>query len=269
MRKYILYALFPVVLAAIIMGCGNKEDLKGDVIATVNGEPVYAKDVEWSIELNKKRDPMFKLTPLTFKEQVDMIIDKKLLIQEARKEKLDRTERFVSTIQSFWEQTLIRDLMDQRSRNIVSSIKVSESEIEGYYKNISHQKVFQVLRTADKEKVSRLVLKDPKDIEWEETVGPITYDDASAVMKKAFAFSEGRMKVIEDGGTYFLFFVKSDKSIPLGPLADIRNKIGEKIMNDRKNEMFDGWLGSVRRKATIDINSSVMKGMSSKYEDQE
>jgi hypothetical protein len=64
------------------------------------------------------------------------LIRKELLIQEAKKLNLDRKEKFIKTIERYWESTLIRDLMDLKCEEINKRIYVSEEEIEARYQEI-------------------------------------------------------------------------------------------------------------------------------------
>ena len=55
------------------------------------------------------------------------------MIQEANRLKLDRKEEFVRTIQTYWESTLIRHLLDLKTEEFKKMILVTEEEIDDYY----------------------------------------------------------------------------------------------------------------------------------------
>jgi hypothetical protein len=256
-----------ILLAFLSSGCGGERSPKGKIIATVNGEPVYVKDLDRSLELSAKRDPMFKVTPETLKGQMDMLIDKRLLIQEARGKKLDQTDRFIDTIKAFWEQTLIRDLVNFKDKEISSSVSVSGEEVRDYHDNMSHQKTFKVVKSADKDRILKLARMEPSSIEWQETIGPVNYDDISSpLIMKAFELQEGKTGVIKERDTYYLFYVTGHKTIPVAPVSEIKAKIEQKISGAKKQESFRNWLRDVKGKADVEINKDVLEEVERKYE---
>ncbi len=265
MKKNILFFAAVAVIAAIaavlaVRGCVRGGPQKERVIATINGEPVYVGDFKRSMALNFKRDPMFRVTPQTLEKQINLLIDKRLLIQEARQRKLDQTERFVNTIKTFWEQTLIRDLISHRDREIRDSITVTEKEALDYYDNLSHQKTFQVVKSRDKDLIAKLVKMGPESVNWKETIGPLGYDDiSSGLLLKAFAIPEGRVRVIKDAGVYYLFYVEKDTVMPIAPFDEMKDSITEKTIKIKEEKLFRDWLKDVREKADIKINRNVLK----------
>lgn len=129
------YYKIPIILALLLgqlYGCGPSNE--GDrVIATANGENIFVRDLKRELDLYYKRDPLFKITPPTLEDQLNMIIDRRLLIQKAKQQRLDEKEKFINTIKTFWEQTLIRDLMVYKEEEFGESVSVSEGEVKDYY----------------------------------------------------------------------------------------------------------------------------------------
>jgi hypothetical protein len=269
MKRSIVYFVILVACGAAltVQGCTKKTSGAEEVVVTINDEPVYMKDLNRALVLNHKRDPMFRVTPETFDRQLDILIDRHLLIQEAVESELDRTERFLSTIKTFWEQTLIRDLMAYKDREIKESIEVSEEEVADYYEKLSHKKTFKLIRTDDKELVKELLAKEPEELKWQETVGPVGYSDiSSSLLKKAFTVPAGRERVFLSNGQYFLIYVSNDEAIDIPPLEEIKSSIVDQVKNIKKADMFDNWLKGIREKANIKVNDDIVKGMKYRHE---
>ena len=55
------------------------------IIATVNGEPIYNKDLKLALALRLENNPSFKVTPNTLKEQINLIIDERLTLQHKKR----------------------------------------------------------------------------------------------------------------------------------------------------------------------------------------
>ena len=87
----VIMRLLPVILIVFLLaGCGKAmkpvaKKPADKIIATVNGEPIYNKDVKEALALRLKNNPSFKVTPNTLKEQIDLIIDERLALQHKEK----------------------------------------------------------------------------------------------------------------------------------------------------------------------------------------
>lgn len=129
--------VFILFFILFITACGGDKQ-KLEAIATVNNAPILLKDFQKEISIQSKRNPSFKITPQTLENHLDTTIDKKLMIQEAMKMGLSEREQFVETIKTFWEQTLIRELIDVKSKEWADRIFVTEDEIEKQYQRMEY-----------------------------------------------------------------------------------------------------------------------------------
>jgi len=134
-RFKVLFVILSVILIPVIASCGVPKQHK-DAVATVNGAPVPMQEFQKELAIYANRNPDFKLNAGSVEEHLNIVIDKQLMIQEAMKMGLAEDERFLETIKRFWEQTLIRELIDARSREWGSRLFVTEDEILGYYQEI-------------------------------------------------------------------------------------------------------------------------------------
>jgi hypothetical protein len=103
------------------------------IVAYVNKEPIYESELNREIALKARRDPMFKVTPETLSEELENIVNRKLIIQQAMEKGLAREDRFINTIKSFWEQTLIRDFVGYKRKDFQDYLFATEDEIKNYY----------------------------------------------------------------------------------------------------------------------------------------
>jgi len=75
-------------------------------------------------------NPEYRSDLAGIRQQLDMLIEKKVLICEAVNQGLALRKSFLKTIQSFWEQTLILELIKVKSAELEESISVSDEEIK-------------------------------------------------------------------------------------------------------------------------------------------
>ncbi|GEM_PF-5754342 len=147
--------IFSVCLV-ICSGCAKSGPADKDAIAYVNKEPVLKSELDREMALRQRHDPDFKITPETKAEQLDTIIDRKLIVQKAMENGLAREDRFVNTIKAYWEQTLIRNFLEYKEREFKDYIFAAEEEIKNYYDNLPNKDTLGTLEALRPEITKRI-----------------------------------------------------------------------------------------------------------------
>ena len=143
-----------------IAGCFSGDKLAGDkrVVAHVNKYKMTVKDLKYEL----KRTPYDKLyfleTDSGRKRYIDGLLEKEILLQEAQKQNIDKEKYFMKTIENYWEQALLRLLLEREAKKISGSIHVYDNEIEEYYKASGEQ-----LPLSDVEKDITALIKQRKE----------------------------------------------------------------------------------------------------------
>jgi hypothetical protein len=120
-----------------LLGCSEEKPLEDSkILARINEYHLTLDEFQNQLAAELELDKDFKLTEEAKREFLEGLIRKEVLIQEAKRLKLDRKEKFVRAIERYWESTLIRDLMDLKSKEIAKKIFVSQEEIETRYKEM-------------------------------------------------------------------------------------------------------------------------------------
>ena len=115
-----------VVIAVIltaVAGCAKEKPAK-EVLATIGNYSIYKEDLVSEAELYH---PAYRKT-VTKEEMLDDLIKKKIMLMEAQRQGLDKKPEFLKMVQRFWEQSLLRSLLDKKSKEILSSLKGPEEE---------------------------------------------------------------------------------------------------------------------------------------------
>jgi len=263
MRKNVLFSsiVFFTLFTLVLGGCGKKAEDQGRVIAKVNGEPVYSQEVNQVIAWSLKVNPQFKITPEVLDDQLNVIIDRKILLQQALKKKLDQTEEFTKAMEAFREQALIRALVDAKGKEAEPSISVSDKQVEDYYNVLTHKKTFQTIKSKIKTYITELSAKNPDEIKWEDTIGPIRYDQIPpGVLKSAFSMPKGEMKVFKGANDmYFLIYVKDDVEESIGSFDEVKDAVRQRLVSMEKQKRFQEWFTGVREKSKIKINKDLLQ----------
>lgn len=136
MRKHAsLIILFFISLLAL-GACDNKP--KSEQVATVNGEPVTVK--EYQNILRARFGTLVARNESERKNAIDWLIKKKLLIQEAQKQKLDDREDVALAIHSSREEILIRALTSK----YLEDNPVTEQDAKNRYNELRKEKEYKV-----------------------------------------------------------------------------------------------------------------------------
>ena len=185
MKKRLIYWSL-IILCFSIFCCAQEKIEEKKALAKINDYVLTLDEFQVQLAQELKLDREFKLTKEAKNEFLDQLITKEILIQEAKRRKLDRKEKFIKAIERYWESTLIRDLMEMEGQKIEKRTVVSQEEIEMRYKEMKNL----------------------------------------------------------------------DENQP--PLESIRQKISEKIMEDKKSSMLEEWVNHLKKKAMIEINQELL-----------
>jgi len=131
------HSLRVVVLAACVLAltaaCSEERRPPAAALVTVNNFTLSQEQFSQLLKFEAEVDPTFQLSKEGRGEFLHQLIDQQVLVQEARARKLDEKERFRETIERFWEQTLIRDLLESQAEAIRRSTVVTKEEMAAWY----------------------------------------------------------------------------------------------------------------------------------------
>ncbi|MEK6733193.1 MAG: SurA N-terminal domain-containing protein [Candidatus Omnitrophota bacterium] len=124
-----------ILLFSFLAGCsaGSSQDKK--VVAQINKYKMTIEDLKYEFKNAPYDEIMFLKTENGKKKYLEGIIEKEVLLQEAQRHGIDREKDFMKSIENYWEQALLRILLERKSREISNLITVYDNEIEEYYKD--------------------------------------------------------------------------------------------------------------------------------------
>lgn len=106
---------------------------KEDLVLRVNESAFTREEFNNLMEFEAYADPEMGLTEHNRKQFINYLIRKELLIEEAVGMKLDQKEDFVRTIEKYWESTLIRNLLDRKTKKLKEKILITDEEAKSRY----------------------------------------------------------------------------------------------------------------------------------------
>ncbi len=132
MKKLFFIILIPCL---IYTGCSSSAG-EGDkrVVAQVNKYKMSVDDLKYELRSIPYDEKGLLKTKKGRREYMDRLVEKEILLQEAQHLGLDREKDFMKSIENYWEQALLKSLLQRKSKEISGLIHVYENEIEDYYK---------------------------------------------------------------------------------------------------------------------------------------
>jgi hypothetical protein len=173
---------------------------------------------------------------------------------------LAKNEKFVRTIQTFWEQTLIRELIEAKNSEWEDRMFATDEEIKYYYSLMKRKVTFKVVNAkSHSEAKEALDAAHTGSFEGWTTLGPMTLDQAGSSLEKAFPLAEGEGEIFKDESGYLVVYVVRSEEQKVQPLDAVYTQLKRSIRERKRTNVLDEWLGNIRGKAVITINRDVIE----------
>ncbi len=178
---------------------------------------------------------------------INSLITRELLIQASQKEGIDREEPFRKSIQNFYEQSLIKLLMDRKFASLDISVSDEElSQCVGLMRKKMHLTVFSF---ADQEGAEKGVTQKG------ETTAACFRDLSQDIQSAVAGLEPGqKSKPLMVGDRYLV--VRMDKAADAAacaPPAVDRERLRQTLREEKKEKIINDWVSDLRKKAFIKI----------------
>ncbi|RMG03665.1 MAG: hypothetical protein D6726_05085 [Nitrospirae bacterium] len=240
--RYIFYILGVLILFTglfLFYSTGSKQQIVEKDVALKINDRVITK-----AEFDSLRSSGYSgRVPL--QDFINSLIEKELLIQEAKKLGLDTEESFRRSIQNFYEQSLIKLLLDRKFKDLTP--QVTDSDINAYL-NLTNKRIALKIETAETPDgfgTEGVRVREEKR-EFEEFSRHI----------QTLLLGAGPGSVIGPvylNGRYQRYSVQQIEDLPNPPEQMDRELIRKLILQTRKELYLSEWLGKLRGSSRIEI----------------
>jgi len=182
----IISVLILIGFSLSVLGCKKNADEK--VVIRINDYQMTLDNFlqEYS-ELNLEQD-----TPQAREAFIDNVITRKILLQEAQRQGLDEKKSFLREIERFWEQSLLKIVIDEKMKGLSSSLKVEDSEIQDFYTGWKKENPDDVRMLADlRETIKWQLLKEKQDLLLEAWLKKMKDESKIIIDRKNIGLGEG------------------------------------------------------------------------------
>ena len=171
MTRYPIHWLMIMIwLILFFFSCSPDKPEQDLILAKINDFALTLNEFNTQLKAELEYDKDFKLNQDTKKTFMDQIITKEILIQEAKRRKLDREDAFIRAIERYWESTLIRDLMAIEGYKIEKQTVVSQEEIKARYDAMLKSDPDLSPITTVQEQITQQILNEKKQDALEEWI---------------------------------------------------------------------------------------------------
>ena len=130
MKKNIAFLL---LLALAVCGCTKPAPKDRRVVAKVNNYEITKDEFNEEFQLSPyaRSD-----TPDSKKEFLNTLISRKLILQDAEAKGIDKEKDFLKMVERFWEQSLLKLVLERKSKEIAGAVAVTDKEIALVYNKL-------------------------------------------------------------------------------------------------------------------------------------
>lgn len=215
------------------------------VITTEEFEKQYSEAISFYKQEKSKKD---------FLEE---LITKELLLQEAKRRGLDLKPDFRRSIQNYYEQTLLKNLAQERMSEI--KVSVSEEEVQSYYKNMGKVFIIRTIVTPDQEKAEEAIRSFPSDRGELKT---LYFDEIpEELLGDILGLKEGEVlrRPVRSEKGFIVLKVEAIRKVSLPPFEKVSSEIRRNLEEKKKRLEMEKWLGELRRRANISIRQESLR----------
>ena len=275
MKKYLVFLFLLLPLIA----CTKKDDSKS--IATIDGEKITVQD--FNSELNKipVNMKMLLASQNGKKDFLNRLIEKRLLLKEARKENVDKDKEFQDRLADIRDQLMIQSLL---AKKINTEVKFSDADLQKYYDE--HKEEFKRDREIQTRQIVVKTEQEAKEIESriakgedfadlarrfsvdpsaKATGGDIGYHPKGTLIPEYEAAAFGLTKVgqvsqpVKTQIGYHIIKLEGVKTGTYVPFPEVKDFIRQKLTQAKQTEVVQAYVEELKKKSKILVNDDMLK----------
>lgn len=240
------------------------------IVAKINDYVVYISDFQTAIKPPLSNEDIASNSKQTKEKILNDLILNKALVQVAQIQGFDKQKLFMKTIERYWEQTLLKFLLSQKSDELRKSIHITNAQIEERYDWSRHQYFVEIvyLKTPEaadqlgqagdkfdqtKDSISNQVLKS-EPAQWVH-IG----DYPLAIEDKIVSLKPGQIsKPIIYNNHWTVIRLLEMEDLEIESFEKSGPAIKEELIQRQLEENLSKWIEDIRKDAKVTINYDVL-----------
>jgi peptidyl-prolyl cis-trans isomerase C len=268
-----------LLLLFFVISCSKKEN--GTVLATIDGEDISLQEFNKELDKIPANMKMLVATQTGKKNYLDRLIIKRLLLKEAKKEKVESEKDFQDRLSDIKDQLLIESVLKKK---ITADTKITDEDLKKYYEankeafkkdkeiNTRHillksdEEAKQVLAKLQKgEDFAELAKKYSIDPQAAQSGGELGYHPKGTLMPEYEEAASKLTKVGQISGIvrtkYGFHIIKLEGTRPAAyvPFDEVKEFMKQKIAQEKQTELLDKYVNDLKKGAKITIKEELLK----------
>lgn len=275
MKRYLVFLLLLLPLFA----CTKKES--GKVIATLDGDKITLQEFNAELDKIPVNMKMLVASQSGKKDFLNRLIERKILLKEARKEKIDKEKDFQDRLADIREQLMMQSLLKKK---VNTEVRLTDADLEKYYNE--HKEEFkrdreiqtrQIVvkteqeakeiqaRVAKGEDFADLARRYSIDPSAKNTGGDIGYHPRGTLIPEYEAVAFQLTKVgqvsqpVKTQLGYHIIKLEGTKTGTYVPFPEVKDFIRQKLTQAKQAEVLQRYVEDLKRSSKITINEEVLK----------
>lgn len=240
--RYIYYIIiiFLVLSAIVGMELRSKRTTTKDAAMIINNRIISTEEFNrlYALEPSQQRRKS---------DCVNSLITNQLLLQESQREGIDKEESFRESIQNFYEQSLIKLLIDRKFASL--HVTVSDEDVNRYIALMNKILRLTIFTFDSPEEAEKGIYRNGES-------KTVSFRDLSKAMQGiVIPLGEGGMtQPVRSGDKYIIVRLDgSETTSAKTPSASEKEEIKKILIEDKKEKMISDWIDDLRKKASIKI----------------
>jgi parvulin-like peptidyl-prolyl isomerase len=243
--RYIYYIIIIFLLLSAIVGLElrSKRSPTKDAALIINNRVISTDEFNG---LYASR-PLYQGGQRGKSDFINSLITKELLIQESQREGIDKEESFRQSIQNFYEQSLIKLLIDRKFASL--HVTVSDEDVNRYIALMDKKLHLTIFTFSSPEEAEKGIYKNGES-------KTVSFRDLSKTMQDIIipVRKGGMTHPVRSGDKYIVVRLDGmEKTSAKMPSPPEREEIKKMLFEDKKEEMISDWISDLRKTASIKI----------------
>jgi len=263
-RQALLGCIFVGGIAIFSISCGpspgNAPGREGKTwVARYGTHAVDAQEFQAYLDQQTRRNPRLQMAPSTKRALLEKFLERKLLLAEAERQRLDFEPDVMKHLQEMKEQVLVEHLFSHKEKELTGQIRIGEEEIRSYHKTMGQAVQFQYLSLADADQAN-VVMES-----WTEKAAPANLIDSGKVSlaalnetwkKEILELPLQKPQIVKIGAQWVVVKVINRREEAGLPLEQVREQIVRELTDRKGKEMLQNWVNSLKGQNRLEINEA-------------
>jgi hypothetical protein len=186
MGKNNIFLIFMGLFLVIIFTFGCESKSGKNPAIKINNFSMSAQEFEDEF----KEAPASLLGPNNQKEKfLENLVSRKLILQEAERLGLNRGKEFLKALERFYEQNLLKLVVDKKSNEFASQTQVFDNEVEAHYNEMKNRGLIEKPLTEVYKEIKWQLLRQKQAQAFEKWVNELRQKTKIEIDKKSLGIN--------------------------------------------------------------------------------